>query len=386
MTVIKRSGEQVQFNKEKIIIAIEKAMKQTGKSNMKVAEDIANEIEMELAYKQETTVSEIESEVYFKLIKYNEELAAKKYEGYRAVQEFKRNSNTTDESILGLLNRTNAEVMDENSNKDAILASTQRDLIAGEVSKDLSRRKLLPPEVVQAHDEGAIHFHDMDYFIQPTFNCCLVNIQDMLDNGTVINKRLIEPPKSFRVACTVMTQIVAQIASGQYGGQSINIAHLGKYLRRSKEKYYQTFESSDLTGLQIDILVEDLLHRELVDGIQTIQYQINTLQTANGQSPFLTLFLHIDTQSEYEEEIAMIIEEIFKQRLEGMKNEKGLATTPAFPKLVYVLDEHNCLEGGKYDYITKLAVQCNAKRLYPDYISAKKMRENYEGNIFSPMG
>ena len=269
------------------------------------------------------------------------------------------------------------------------MASTQRDLIAGEVSKDLTRRLILPEKISKAHDEGAIHFHDADYFVQPIFNCCLINVGDMLDNGTVMNGKLIESPKSFQVACTVMTQIIASVASSQYGGQSVDIRHLGKYLRRSYEKFKLTIKA-EVGDSVADEVVERLTKRRLQDelrsGVQTIQYQINTLMTTNGQSPFVTIFLNLQADDEYLEENAMIVEEILRQRLEGIKNDKGVFVTPAFPKLVYVLDEHNCLKGGKYDYITKLAVKCSAKRLYPDYISAKKMRENYEGNVFAPMG
>jgi anaerobic ribonucleoside-triphosphate reductase len=279
--------------------------------------------------------------------------------------------------------------MEENSNKNATAASTQRDLIAGEVSKDLTKRLLLPEKIAKAHEDGILHFHDADYFVQPIFNCCLINIQDMLDNGTVMNGKLIESPKSFQVACTVMTQIISAVASSQYGGQSVDLKHLGKYLRKSHDKYekaYRAHFGDEFDDETIEKLVQDRLKDELKSGVQTIQYQINTLMTTNGQSPFVTLFLNLDEKNEYIEENAMIVEEILRQRLEGIKNEKGVYVTPAFPKLIYVLDENNCLKGGKYDYITKLAVKCSAKRMYPDYISAKKMRENYEGNVFSCMG
>ena len=278
---------------------------------------------------------------------------------------------------------------EENSNKNTVLASTLRDYIAGEVSRDLTKRMLLPEKITKAHEDGILHFHDADYFLQPIFNCCLINIGDMLDNGTVMNGKLIESPKSFQVACTVTTQIIAAVASNQYGGQSVDLKHLGKYLRKSKEKFKKELESNYAGKLPqeiIDSIVEKRLKTELSAGVQTIQYQINTLMTTNGQSPFVTLFLNLDEENEYIEENAMIIEEILKQRYEGIKNEKGVYITPAFPKLIYVLYEHNCLKGGKYDYLTKLAVKCSSKRLYPDYISAKKMRENYEGNVFSPMG
>ena len=298
-------------------------------------------------------------------------------------------TNTTDKTILSIIRNENQELKEENSNKNTMLASTQRDYIAGEVSRDLTQRILLPKKIVDAHKEGILHFHDMDYFIQPIHNCCLVNIKDMFENGTVMNGKLIEEPKSFRVACIVMTQIIAVVASNQYGGQSLDISHLGKYLRKShdklKEKYKVAFGDT-LSDKEIEKIVRIGVEEELRSGVQTIQYQINTLMTTNGQTPFVTLFLNLKKDDPYIEENAMIIEEILNQRIQGVKNEVGVYVTPAFPKLVYVLDEHNCLKGGKYDYLTKLAVKCSAKRMYPDYISAKKMRENYEGNVFSPMG
>ena len=270
-----------------------------------------------------------------------------------------------------------------------MLASTQRDYIAGEVSRDLTKRILLPEKISKAHEEGILHFHDADYFVQPIFNCCLINIGDMLDNGTAMNGKMIETPKSFQVACTVTTQIIAAVASNQYGGQSVDLKHLGKYLRRSHDKFQKRLTEKyggKLPKQTIDDMIRDRVKEELAAGVQTIQYQINTLMTTNGQSPFVTLFLHLEPDDEYIKENAMIIEEVLKQRIQGIKNEVGVYVTPAFPKLVYVLDEHNCLKGGKYDYLTRLAVKCSAKRMYPDYISAKKMKENYEGNVFSPMG
>ncbi len=279
--------------------------------------------------------------------------------------------------------------MEENSNKNAAVASTQRDLIAGEVSRDLTNRLLLPEKISKAHEEGILHFHDADYFVQSIFNCCLINISDMLDNGTVMNGKMIESPKSFQVACTVMTQIIAAVASSQYGGQSVDISHLGKYLRKTKEKFLRNYKekfADILSDEAIEKLAADRTMDELKSGVQTIQYQINTLMTTNGQSPFVTLFLNLKEDDPYKDEVALIIEEILKQRIQGIKNEAGVYITPAFPKLIYVLDEHNCLKGGKYDYLTKLAVECSSKRMYPDYISAKKMRENYEGEVFSCMG
>ena len=352
-----------------------------------IAKLIANDAENYFKDENETpTIYKIESYVYERLVHYGQSITAKSYEGYRAVQSFKRNINTTDESILGLIQKTNEDVLKENSNKNSVIAATQRDLIAGEVSKDISRRRLIPPHLVQAHDEGAIHWHDMDYTLSPIFNCCLINLEDMLNNGTVINDKLVESPKSFGTACTVTTQIIAQVASNQYGGQSITIKHLAKFLRVTYDKYYKFYmEKYNNEELAKD-LANDMKMKDLRDGVQTIRYQLSTLQTTNGQAPFSTIYLEIEEGNEYEEEMALICEEMIKQRLEGMKNYKGQEIGEAFPKLVYLLDEHNCLEGGKYDYITKLAAECTAKRLVPDYQSAKIMRMNYEGNTFPPMG
>ena len=297
---------------------------------------------------------------------------------YRYQRSLLRKSNTTDESILKLIRNENKELAEENSNKNTVHASTQRDYIAGEVSRDLTRRMLLPEHITMAHQNGILHFHDADYFIQPIFNCCLINIKDMLDNGTVMNGKMIESPKSFQVACTVTTQIIAAVASNQYGGQSVNVAHLGKYLRKSRDKFMAETQEKfkdTLSREDIEKIVEMRVDDELRSGVQTIQYQINTLMTTNGQSPFVTLFLYIDENNEYVDENVRIIEEILRQRLDGIKNEQGVYVTPAFPKLIYVLDENNCLKGGKYDYVTKLAVKCSAKRMYPDYISAKKLMD-----------
>ena len=390
MKVIKRNGREVPYDSSKIIIAVQKANKEVP-SDEKVTDIRIQEIvsHIEARHLNSMYVEEIQDMIEQELMADNKFILAKKYIIYRYQRDMVRKANTTDESIMSLIKNRNKDVAEENSNKNASVASTQRDLIAGEVSKDLTRRLLLPDYISKAHDEGAIHFHDADYFLQPIFNCCLINIGDMLDNGTVMNGKLIESPKSFQVACTVMTQIISAVASSQYGGQSVDIRHLGKYLRKSYHKYrtryIETFGDS-LEPKLLDQLVSERLRDELRSGVQTIQYQINTLMTTNGQSPFVTLFLNLDKNDDYLPENAMIVEEILRQRLEGIKNEKGVYVTPAFPKLVYVLDEHNCLKGGEYDYITKLAVKCSAKRLYPDYISAKKMRENYENNVFSCMG
>ena len=390
MEVIKRDGRVVEYDRNKILVAIRKAndeVRMKEKISEGKIEGIVRAIES--LNKPTMQVEEIQDIIEEKLMEDGKYTLAKTYILYRYTRELVRKANTTDDSILSLIRHDNKDVMEENSNKNAIIASTQRDLIAGEVSKDLTKRLLLPEKISKAHEEGVLHFHDADYFLQSIFNCCLINIKDMFENGTVMNGKLIESPKSFQVACTVMTQIISAVASSQYGGQSVDVRPLGKYLRITKEKYRRRYEEEfggRLASEVMEELIEDRVKDELKSGVQTIQYQINTLMTTNGQSPFVTLFLNLDAGDEYIEENAMIIEEILRQRLEGIKNEKGVYITPAFPKLIYVLDEHNCLKGGKYDYITRLAVKCSAKRLYPDYISAKKMRENYEGNVFSCMG
>lgn len=390
MKVIKRDGHTVTYDRSKIITAIQKANAEVEPCE-KITQDKIEEIVQGIEAKNRSRmlVEDIQDIIEQNLMDDKKFVLAKTYIIYRYTRELVRKANTTDDSILSLIQNRNKDVMEENSNKNATVASTQRDLIAGEVSKDLTRRVLLPEKISKAHDEGVLHFHDADYFLQPIFNCCLINIGDMLDNGTVMNGKLIESPKSFQVACTVMTQIISSVASSQYGGQSVDIKHLGKYLRVSYNKYKSRLVEEYGDSIDEEILekmAKERLNDELRSGVQTIQYQINTLMTTNGQSPFVTLFLNLDPKDEYIEENAIIIEEVLRQRLEGIKNEKGVYVTPAFPKLIYVLDEHNCLKGGKYDYITKLAVKCSSKRLYPDYISAKKMRENYEGNVFSCMG
>ena len=385
--VIKRDGSKAKFEKDKIVIAIEKAMKSaSGVFVENQAMDIANEIESEAFGEDAISIYKIEDMVYYKLIDRKNPATAKSYESYKSVQAYKREQNTSDEDILGLLNQTNIDVMDENSNKNPIIASTQRDLIAGEVAKDIAKRKLIPIDLVEAHNSGAIHIHDLDYLIQPIFNCCLVDMKDMLDNGTVVNDKMIETPKSFQVACNVMTQIIAQIASNQYGGQSINISCLSPYLKKSYDKNLKLSKNILDDEEKIVEMAEALTQRDLESGIQTIQYQINTLMTSNGQSPFVTLFMHTDENDPYLSSTVKIIEEILRQRIQGIKNEQGVYVTPAFPKLIYVLDENNVHEGSRYYKLTELSAQCTAKRMYPDYISAKKMRENYEGNVFSPMG
>ena len=390
MKIIKRDGRIVDYDRQKVVTAIEKANQEVRGREKVSKEDIKSIINyIEDLNKRRMLVEDIQDIIEEKLMEMQKYELAKKYIVYRYNRALIRKQNTTDETILGIIRNENKELAEENSNKNTQRASTQRDYIAGEVSRDLTKRLLLPEKISKAHEEGVIHFHDADYFVQPIFNCCLVNIADMLDNGTVMNGKMIESPKSFQVACTITTQIIAAVASNQYGGQSVDMKHLGKYLRKSYDKFKAEIEEKYKNKLSAEI-IEDLvqirLKSELKAGVQTIQYQINTLMTTNGQSPFVTLFLNLEADDPYIKENAMIIEEVLRQRYEGIKNEAGVYVTPAFPKLVYVLDEHNCLKGGEYDYLTKLAVKCSSKRMYPDYISAKKMRENYQGNVFSPMG
>ncbi|MGL5436254.1 MAG: anaerobic ribonucleoside-triphosphate reductase [Lachnospiraceae bacterium] len=390
MKVQKRDGRIAAYDAGKIRAAIEKANESVEREEriggilvdetIHFVEDHAGEV---------MPVETIQDMIEQRLVEQNKYVLAKKYMLYRFQRALLRKSNTTDESILKLIRNENKELAEENSNKNTTLASTQRDYIAGEVSRDVTKRLLLPEKITMAHENGVLHFHDADYFIQPIFNCCLVDIGNMLDNGTVMNGKMIESPKSFQVACIVMTQIISAVASNQYGGQSVAVRHLGKYLRRSRDKFELELleEFGDAMNVDDRAKVTSIrLRDELRSGVQTIQYQINTLMTTNGQAPFVTLFLQVDPEDEYVEENVMIIEEILHQRLKGTKNEQGIYVTPAFPKLVYVLDECNCLKGGTYDHVTRLAVQCSAKRMYPDYISAKKMKENYEGNVFSCMG
>ncbi len=390
-SVYKRTGELVPFNKEKIYLAIMKSMKQgSGLVREDVANLIGDEIENEID--SSSKIAEIEALVYKKLIKYEQEFTARSYEAYRAVREYQRASLVIDNKIMGIVHGSNMDVIKENANKNARLASTQRDLIAGEFSKDYCDRKLLPANIVRAEKEGVIHFHDKDYFIQPIFNCCLVNLKDMFQNGTVINSKLIEEPRSFQTACTVATQIVQQVANGQYGGQTITLSHLAPYVRVSHDKHRErVIKEGIASGIdysleQVEKIAGMRLRQEVKDGVQTIQYQINTFSTSNGQAPFLTIFMYLDEESEYKAETAMLIEEILLLRYKGMKNEAGVYITPAFPKLIYVLDEDNIFADSPYRYLTDLAVKTVAKRMMPDFISAKKMKEVHDGEVFPPMG
>ena len=396
-TVIKRDGRKVAFDKDRIYNAIIKAMSQgSGIKKEKIAEDIATEIETELKCVNEVTIPQIEMLVYSKLISKKQKLTAKSYEDYRAVREYQRQHNTIDNKVLGIVDGTNKASLSENSNKNEALISTCRDLVAEEVSKDISLRMMLPPHIAQAHQEGIIHIHDLGHYLNPSFNCCLVNLDDMLQNGTVINGKLIEKPHSFRTACTIATQIIAQVASAQFGGQTVTLSHLAPFVKISEERIREEVEEEiglfENAGENpeykniIEKIVQKRLAKEVRDGVQTFQYQINTLQTSNGQSPFLSVFMYINENPEYEKETAMIIEEFIRQRIQGMKNEVGVWVTPAFPKLLYVLDENNIYEDSEYWYITELASRCIPKRMMPDLISAKHMKQNYEGNVFGCMG
>lgn len=430
MKVIKRDCSEVDFDKSKISTAILKAMKNgSGIVKPKIAEDIADEIEEECKDKDEVSISDIESMVYDKLITKKQRLTAKAYEGYRSIREFQReNENTIDTEITELLSGESDYWNNENSNKNPRLNTTQRDYLAGIISKDASRRYILPPEIVQAHDDGLIHVHDLDYLIQYMNNCCLINLEDMLQNGTVISETLIEKPHSFSTACTVATQIIAQVASSQYGGQSISLAHLapfvdisrqkirkevieeqeylyrnidekewvkprkvlGKKLRKDQEKFYKNKDKllKFIDATDIEDIVEKRLKKEIEKGIQTIQYQITTLMTTNGQAPFITLFMYLNEAHNQREkdDLAMLIEEELRQSYLGVKNEEGVYITPAFPKVIYVLQEDNIHEEDKYWYLTEMAAKCSMKRLTPDYISEKIMKEMKDGNCYPVMG
>ena len=396
--VIKRNGEEVAFDISKIVNAVKKANKEVDKVHQMseyqiaaVAENVAGEIrEMSHA----VHVEDIQDMVETAIMEMRGYEVAQKYVRYRYKRELMRKSNTTDNGILSLLDNLNEEVNQENSNKNPVINSTQRDYMAGEVSKDLSRRMLLPEDVVRAHEEGIIHFHDTDYFAQREHNCDLINLEDMLQNGTVISETLIEKPHSFFTACNVTTQIVAQVASNQYGGQSFTLAHLAPFVDISRQKIRRSvMEERRECGESLDEeiiarVTERRLKEEIKSGIQTIQYQLITLMTCNGQAPFVTVFMYLDEVEEgrTRDDLAMIIEEVMVQRMQGVKNEKGVWITPAFPKLIYVLDEDNITEGSKYWYLTELAARCTAKRMVPDYISAKMMRELKNGEVYPCMG
>ena len=396
--VIKRNGEEVHFDRAKIVNAITKAngnVERIHQMNPYQIEAIADTIAEQV---QETphavNVEDIQDMVETSIMEMRGYEVAQKYVRYRYRRELKRKSNTTDNGILALLDHINEEVNQENSNKNPVINSTQRDYMAGEVSKDLSKRVLLPEEIVRAHEEGIIHFHDTDYFAQKEHNCDLINLEDMLQNGTVISETMIEKPHSFFTACNVTTQIVAQVASNQYGGQSFTLAHLAPFVDISRQKLRKNVIAERTEcgeALDEDIInrvTERRLRDEVKSGIQTIQYQLITLMTCNGQAPFVTVFMYLDEVPEgrTRDDLAMIIEEVMLQRMQGVKNEKGVWITPAFPKLIYVLDEDNITEGSKYWHLTELAAKCTAKRMVPDYISAKIMKELKQGEVYPCMG
>lgn len=397
--VIKRDGSYVDFCSDKIYKAILKAMPSGSGVDKKIALEVAEEIKTECCNEEEIDISEIESMVYDKLIDKGHRLTAKSYEGYRRIREFQReNKNTTDEQIIRLVEDSDEYLKDENANKNPVLNPTKRDYIAGSVSSDATKRYLLSPDIVQAHTDGLIHFHDSDYFIQHMHNCDLINLEDMLQNGTVISDVMIEKPHSFSTACNIATQAVAQIASNQYGGQSISLAHLAPFVEVSRKKIRKEVEhelrdiaNTVLKGEEFERVVnkitEERLRKEIEKGIQTIQYQLVTLMTTNGQAPFITIFMYLNeakTKSE-KKDIAMLIEEMLKQRIQGVKNEDGVYIAPAFPKLIYVLEEDNIKESSTYWYLTKLAAECSSKRLVPDYISEKIMLE-LKGDVYTCMG
>lgn len=391
MQVIKRDGRKVEFDINKISEAVRKAYTEVYPNvNVyidSIIADISGRID-DLGF-SEITIEQIQDIVEKELMNDDKDVA-KAYITYRYRRELARRSHTTDDEILSIIDYTNEEVKEENSNKNPRIIPTQRDYIAGAVSKDLTQRVFLPKEIVDAHNEGLIHFHDADYFIQKCFNCDLVNLEDMLQNGTVISGTMIEKPHSFATACTIATQIIAQVASSQYGGQSISVAHLAPFVQVSREKIRESvIEEANMLGGSLDDniinqVVEKRLRKEIASGVQTIQYQVVTLLTTNGQAPFITIFMYLgevqDKQTKHD--LALIIEEMIKQRYQGVKNEKGVWITPAFPKLIYVLEEDNIHEDSPYYYLTELAAKCSAKRLVPDYISEKKMKELKEGNCF----
>ena len=396
--VIKRNGEEVSFDLSKIISAISKANREVDPIHrmneyqiMAIAEKIAQQTEEAM---HAVNVEDIQNMVETGIMEMRGYEVAQKYVRYRYKRELTRKSNTTDNGILALIEHLNEEVKQENSNKNPVINSTQRDYMAGEVSKDLSRRVLLPEEIVRAHEAGIIHFHDMDYYAQKEHNCDLINLEDMLQNGTVISETMIEKPHSFFTACNVTTQIVAQVASNQYGGQSFTLSHLAPFVDVSRQKLRKSvIEERIEAGESLDEeiirkVTEHRLKEEVKNGIQTIQYQLITLMTCNGQAPFVTVFMYLDEvpEGQTREDLALIIEEVLRQRMQGVKNEKGVWITPAFPKLIYVLDEDNITENSKYWHLTELAAKCTAKRMVPDYISAKIMRELKQGDVYPCMG
>ncbi|SDW49888.1 ribonucleoside-triphosphate reductase class III catalytic subunit [Lachnospiraceae bacterium KHCPX20] len=398
MNIIKRDGREVHFQKGKIIDAIKKANNEVDgihQMNPAQIQAVADKIAIQVSKSSHAVnVEDIQDMVETGIMEMRCYEVAQKYVRYRYKRELSRKTNTTDNGILALLDQLNEEVKQENSNKNPVINSTQRDYMAGEVSKDLTKRVLLPEEIVKAHEEGIIHFHDSDYYAQREHNCDLINLEDMLQNGTVISETMIEKPHSFATACNVATQIMAQVASNQYGGQSFSLAHLAPFVEVSRQRITThvkaEFEEAGIQASdeQIAMVVKKRLRKEISSGIQTIQYQLVTLMTTNGQTPFVTMFIYLDEAKEgvIRDDLAILAEEVFRQRIQGIKNEKGVWITPAFPKIIYVLDEDNIEEGSRYYYLTKIAAQCTAKRMVPDYISAKVMKELKGGNVYTCMG
>ena len=397
MKIIKRNGSEETFDIQKIVVAVTKADKDNGERTLTDSqiEDIAEYVEFKCnKLNRAVSVEEIQDMVENQIMATGAFELARKYVRYRYKRSLVRKANTTDNRILSLIEYNNEDVKQENSNKNPAVNSVQRDYMAGEVSRDLTTRMLLPHDIVEADREGIIHFHDSDYYAQHMHNCDLVNLEDMLQNGTVISGTMIEKPHSFSTACNIATQIIAQVASNQYGGQSISLAHLAPFVDVSREKIRkEVISEQELVGMEypedvLNEIVERRLKKEITKGVQTIEYQVITLMTTNGQAPFLTVFMYLnEAKNEREKkDLAMIIEETLRQRYQGVKNEAGVWVTPAFPKLIYVLEEDNIEEGSEYYYLTELAAKCTAKRLVPDYISEKKMKELKEGNCFPVMG
>ena len=398
MRIIKRSGTETAFDISKIVAAVEKANKEVVEKNRLTQEqikEIAKKVTLTCSSMNRTfSVEEIQDLVENEIMETQAFEVARKYITYRYKRALVRKANSTDEQILSLIECNNEEVKQENSNKNPVVNSVQRDYMAGEVSKDITKRFLLPPKIVKAHEEGIIHFHDSDYFAQHMHNCCLVNLEDMLQNGTVISETMIDRPKSFSTACNIATQSIAQIASSQYGGQSITLSHLAPFVDVSRKKYLKIVrEEYEEAGVAVDEeqiarIAELRVREEIKRGVQMIQYQVITLMTTNGQAPFVTVFMYLDEVPEgrTRDDLALVIEEMLKQRILGVKNEKGVYITPAFPKLIYVLEEDNVREGSKYWELTKLAATCTAKRMVPDYISEKVMKKLKQGYCYPCMG
>ena len=397
MIVIKRSGEEVVFDSSKIENAVRKANNATTETEqmdeMTLRRITDTVVKQCMEYNRAVSVEEIQDMVETAIMAERAFQVAHNYITYRYERALVRKANTTDKQILSLIGRYNEEAKQENSNKNPTVNSTQRDYMAGEVSKDITRRFLLPPDIVDAHEKGIIHFHDADYFAQPMYNCCLVNLEDMLQNGTVISETMIEKPHSFATACNIATQIIAQVASNQYGGQTITLSHLAPIVAVSRQKHRKNVTEElaaagvELDNEKINKIAEERVRKEIKTGVQTIQYQIITLMTTNGQAPFVTVYMYLDEvpEGQTRDDLALVIEETLRQRIQGVKNEKGVYITPAFPKLIYVLDEDNIHEDSKYYELTKLAATCTAKRMVPDYISAKVMRE-LKGDVYGCMG